>query len=154
MPTEQAIEVKHRDVLITYHEQDNLWRFTLRGRDRVTNSLAKAKEAIDKHVPKEKAKPFEKIAAWFFKFSDDPKAIEVTGIAEGRTHGNPNEYVWINHWGNRSKESVQFAIYPQNEKNDALVQEILVKRMEAQRLKEEADKLKSQLAPLVLPKDE
>lgn len=153
MSTDQAIEVKHGDVLITYHEQDDVWRFTLRGRDRSADSLAKAKEFIDKPVPKDKAKPFEKIPAWWFRYSEPPKPIEVTGIGEHRGYGG-GQMVWINHKGTRSKESEAFAIYPRNEKNDALVAEILAKRTEAQRLRDEADELKQKLAPLVLPKDE
>lgn len=149
-----TIKVTHNDVTIVYYEDDDVWRFTLRGRDRSADSLAKAKEAIDKPVPKEKAKPFEKIPAWWFQYEQNPKEIEVTGIAEGRSYGSPNEYVWINHKGQRIKETVQFRIYPRNERNDALVGQILARRKEAQRLYEEASEFQRQLDRLVLPKDE
>lgn len=59
----------HEGILITYDENANLWRFTLRGRDRSTDSLSKAKEAIDKPVAT-KAKPFEKIQVWYVNVND------------------------------------------------------------------------------------
>ncbi len=146
------IQLTHDGIVITYDEQQNKWCFTLRGRDRSADSLAKAKEIIDKPVPKEKAKPFEKIAAWFFRYSDLPKKIEVTGIAENRSYGG--QQVWINCEGNRSKESAAYTIYPQNEKNDSLIAQIVAKENEIIAARKTVDALKRKLSPLVLPKDE
>ena len=149
-----SIKFTHDGTLITYNEQENKWKFTLRGRDRSAESLAKAKEFIDKPLPAEKAKPFEKIPAWLFKYDGDtPARIDVTGIAEGRGYGG-GEYVWINHKGARSKEAVRFSIYPSNPKNDEIVQRVSAKREAVKSLQEEISTLKRQLVPLVLPKDE
>jgi len=147
-----SIQTVHSDVTITYNESDNKWELTLRGRDRSYPTLAQAKEFIDKPVPKEKAKPFEKIPAWHFKYSDIPSKIEVTGIAE--RHHSLGEYVWISERGKRSKESVRFSIFPQTPENDKLAKTILGNAEEISRLKEVNSELRRRLSPLVLPKDE
>lgn len=147
-----TIITTHSDTTITYDERENKWCFTLRGRDRSAESLAKAKEIIDKPVPKEKAKPFEKISAWFFKYSNSPKKVEVTSIAE--PHYSLGDMVWISEKGKRSKEYARHQLFPTTSDNDKLVQTILANERERERLREENDSLKSKLSPLVLPKDE
>jgi len=149
-----SIEFTHDGTLITYDEQENKWTFTLRGRDRSAESLAKAKEIIDKPVPAEKAKPFEKIPAWLFKYDGDtPERIEVTGIAEDRGYGG-GQRVWIKHRGNRSKESTSFSIYPVSPQNDVIAQQVIEKQEFIAQLRGEVSVLKRKLSPLVLPKDE
>lgn len=148
----KPIQVKHDDVLITYHEADNAWKFTLRGRDRSAESLAKAKEFIDRPVSAEKAKPFQKIPAWFLHYNSLPAKVDVTGIAEGRGWRGENE-VWISNKGKRSKEYIG-EVRPANPKNDALIAKIIAKREEREKLYEEINQLESELDPLVLPKDE
>lgn len=147
------ITVTHSDTEITYNESENKWTFTLRGRDRSAESLVKAKELIDKPVPAEKAKPFEKIPVWFFKYNGPPVKAEVIGIAEGRGYGR-SEYVWINCEGTRKKESTAYSIYPSDKKNDALVEQIIAKEKEIENARKAVDSLKQKLSPLVLPKDE
>lgn len=147
------IQVVHDDVPITYNEGENRWTFTLRGRDRSAESLAKAKEYIDKPLPPEKAKPFEKIPAWFFPYNDEPQKVVVTGIAEGRWYSS-DVTVWITNNGKRSKESARFYIFPQNGTNDALAAQILAARAEISKLRESIEESKRQLLPLVLPKEE
>jgi hypothetical protein len=149
----KPITVVHDDTTITYNESENRWTFTLRGRDRSAESLAKAKEYIDKPLPPEKAKPFEKIPAWWFRYSEVPKKIEVTGIAEGRAYSG-TEYVWINNSGNRRKESVAHAIYPANAKNDPLINEIVAEEKAIRDSRSRIESLRQKLSPLVLPKDE
>lgn len=146
-----SIKFTHDRTLITYDEQENKWKFTLRGRDRSAESLLKAKEIIDK--PVEKAKPFEKIPAWFFKYGDGPIKVDVTGVAESHGYGGEVS-VWVNNKGTRSKERANGNIFPQNEKNDALVEEIIEKETRATELRSESYDLKAKLQKLVLPKDE
>lgn len=149
-----SIEFTHDGTLITYDEQENKWKFTLRGRDRSAESLAKAKEIIDKPVPAEKAKPFEKIPAWLFKYSSEtPVKVEITGIAEGYGYGR-SEFVWVNNAKKRSKEMIAGGVYPSNEKNDFMVAQIIAKMKTVAELRDAIADLKSNLAPLVLPKDE
>lgn len=151
MNTPKSITVVHDDTTITYDESEDRWTFTLRGRDRSAESLAKAKEYIDKPLPPEKAKPFEKIPAWFFPYSDRPHKVEITGIAE-RRYGY--EQVWITCEGKRKKENVSHSVYPSNTKNDALVQQVLAAQQEIDKLKKSIEDSKSHLQPLVLPKEE
>lgn len=47
MNTSNHIKVIHSGIEILYVEGENKWTFTLRGRDRSADSLAKAKEYID-----------------------------------------------------------------------------------------------------------
>lgn len=150
----KPIQVVHSDITVTYNESEDRWTFTLRGRDRSAESLAKAKEYIDKPLPPEKAKPFEKIPAWFFRYdSDAPKQIEVTGIAEDRGYGG-GQQVWINNDGKRSKESERFSIFPASQKNDEILAQIVVCHQKIEKLREQISELKPKLSPLVLPKDE
>lgn len=146
------IQITHKEVVITYEEQTDRWLFTLRGRDRMADSLAAAKEAIDKPVPAEKSKPFQKIPAWWLKYNDDPEKIEITGIADkdycGRTQ------VWIRRSsGQRSKETTEFAIYASDEKTDALAAKIIEGRNEIAALMNTNEKLRRQMSPvkLVIP---
>jgi hypothetical protein len=147
-----TLQHTHEGTVITYNEKENKWEFTLRGRDRSAESLAKAKEFIERPVPEEKAKPFKKIPAWFFHHAQAPQKVEVTGIAE-RTFSSLL-YVWINNSGKRSKECVSHTIYPSTPANDEKVAEMLKKAAEIEHLEEEYQKLKSSLTPLELPKDE
>lgn len=146
-----AITDNYNGTTITYDEPENLWRFTLRGRDRSASSLVQAKEAIDKPVS-EKTKPFEKISAWWFRYSDMPQKIEITGIAEGRS--SRDQYVWIKSDSGRSKESVGFSIYPSDAKNDAIAEAVIARMNEISELHKEIDKSKLKLNPLYIPKED
>jgi hypothetical protein len=148
-----TITITHSDVQITYNEGSDKWEFTLRGRDRSAESLAKAKEFIDRPLPKEKDKPFQRIPAWLFRYNDEPKKVEITGIAEGRGYKG-DEKVWISDGKDRRKESVGYSIYPQSANNDAIVLTILEKNAAAAKLHQEVSELNSKLSPIVLPKDE
>lgn len=154
MSKENTIQVVHNDTHITYNEPENKWQFTLRGRDRSAESLAKAKELIDKPVPAGKAKPFEKIPAWFFGYSDTPKKVEVTGIAESPSYRRGESSVWIVMDGARTKQNVTSSIYPSSPKNDKIIAQITAKETESEKLHQEARELKYTLDPLVLPKEE
>jgi hypothetical protein len=61
------METTYKEIKITYQEQENNWLFELRGRERTVESLAAAKEAIDKPFkPKEEGPAFERFDAWIF----------------------------------------------------------------------------------------
>jgi hypothetical protein len=145
------IQVVHDETTITYNESEDKWEFTLRGRDRSAESLAKAKEYIDKPVPAEKAKPFEKIPAWFLRYERKPVQIEVTGIAERPRYGGDNQ-VWIKSGTHRSKENVR-DIVPSNPKNDALIVSMLENLEARSKLVSEYEKLRQKLEPLVIAKE-
>ncbi len=143
--TPAPIQITHDSVPITYDEHENKWLFTLRGRDRSASSLAEAKAAIDKPVV-EKAKPFEKIPAWWLKYPGNPEKVEITGIAE---KGYREQEVWIKCSEGRKKECLS-SFFGCNEKNDAMVASIIEKNAAASKLEDESAKLSRQLAPLKL----
>lgn len=127
METATPFKIEHNGVTITYDEPRNLFCFELRGRQRTAESLAKAREAIDKPV-KEKAKPFERFKAWkrdsISWGTSDYVEVEVTSIAEA-TYDEASE-VWVNNTPGsfRSREKIQASsVFPRNERNDAVVAE-------------------------------
>jgi hypothetical protein len=93
MADKQAVSVKYDDIEIRYDENDNVWRFTLRGRERSTESLAKAKVAIDKLVPIEKMKGFTPVQAWFKEsYEGNWGEVTVTSIVD---IGCGRQELWI-----------------------------------------------------------
>lgn len=149
-----AITTAHNGTEIAYDEGANLWRFTLRGRDRSTDSLAKAREVIDKPVSGEKAKAFAKFPAWIFLYGDKPEKVEVTGIADVRSYsGSP--VVWVkDSEGKRSKQRVSFGIYECSADNDAKVEQIIAKMEEGSKLDVERRRLKSDLKEIQITREE
>lgn len=136
--TEQ-IKVTYGGVEIVYVERENRWRFELRGRERSSESLEKAKEAIDRPEPQEK-KPFTRVSAWVSKYSGFEK-VEVTSIAEG---GYGHTRVWTVGTGGRrgkerSKESASLC-YPSPE-NDEKVAKWLELSKQIDSLREQQIKL-------------
>lgn len=142
------MNITHNGTEITYDEPSNTWKFVLRARDRSVESLAKAKEMIDRPVP-EKAKPFEKIPAWEIR-NDDPAKVEITGW--GDQYGSPAAWV-TSPKGERRKERIEFTLYPCTPENDLACEQIIAKRAEFIRLNSEIRNLKYKLAKLEVPKD-
>lgn len=138
----------YNGIEITYEESSNRWLFTIRGRDKSAESLAKAKEMINSQ-PKEKKEPFKKISAWYFHWDCAPVKVEVTGIAEPDWNKKP--CIWMKNDGKRSKQSVEYYIFPQNEVNDAKAQQCIEKEDQIKQLKKEISDIKKTLLPLVLP---
>jgi hypothetical protein len=117
MQTASELTVTYDGVEIRYEERSDRWKFCLRGRERSADSLAKAKEAIDKPEPKEK-KPFERISAYYQKgWGGGFIKVQITSIAEDSPYGSRTD-VWINNEGTREKKpaSSLYAITPANEK--------------------------------------
>jgi hypothetical protein len=144
----EPIKVTYGGVEITYLEREDKWRFELRGRERSSESLAKAKEAIDRPDPPEK-KPFKRISAWVNKYSGFAK-VEVTSIAES-SYGHTQ--VWVTgtgtgwrHGKERSKESASM-VYP-SPQNDAKVEEWMALSKQIDTLRERQVKLVKEMKPL------
>jgi hypothetical protein len=125
-PMADAVVVTYQGIEITYHEQDNLWVFELRGRERKVGSLAQAKEAIDKPAPEGKKK-FERIAAYKQSYNGMIKG-EITSLAE-------RDYAWFSVDGKRTKEMV-CSLYVANSDNAALIDAIATYEKERNRLYE------------------
>lgn len=149
--TEQ-IQITYNGTTIAYDEFNNLWRFTLCGRDRSYGSLSDAKQFIDKPAPV-KSKPFEKISAWFFSHYALPIRVEVTGIADKGYGSGP--HVWIKYAnGNRSKESAPYKIYESTPENDAIALGVIEKFEQIESLNKEIEEIKLKLAPLRIAPEE
>lgn len=140
-----TITIEYHGTTITYDEEANLWRFTLRGRDRSTVSLMKAKEAIGAPPPAKEA-VFQKFNAWFFRYGCDPEKVEITGIAESNYRG-PRVYI-KDAAGKRSKEPAKSYLYECSDENDAKLEQILFKEKESRKLKEEILCLRNSLTPI------
>jgi hypothetical protein len=137
-------EIKHTHdgVEITYDEKENRWRFHLRGRERSAESLAKAKEFIDKPVVEKEEKTFVPIDAWWFSYSEGPRIVKVTSVAE-RGYGSL-EYYWIKDGKDRSKRAA-YELYPKTDKNDKLVSEVQALDSQLDSLREKRDEKKQKL---------
>jgi hypothetical protein len=131
------METIYNEIKITYREAQDDWTFELRGRNRSAESLAKAKEAIDK-TPAEKRKPFPRFEAYRLNYRGVER-VTITSAAEERYGRTAPESVmfWISDKdGKRQQESAR-CLYPVNEHNDKVMIErgIVVKEIEALNVK-------------------
>lgn len=113
-----TIKVEHGGVTIVYDENESKFVFELRGRERKVDTLAAAKEVIDKPVPISKKK-VDPVAGWVSvdEWGSNPKKFKnvlVTSIAESPSWRDRE--VWISDNGKRSKISADkvFADTPLN----------------------------------------
>lgn len=153
------IKVTHNDVEITYNEDKSRWEFTLRGRERYAESLAKAREAIDKPPPSPKEEePFERVEAYYMRYYDDivGATVTITSIAEARYGGC---FVWIvnnehGRWGRkgtREKTAAQL-LYPVNAHNTAIIEELKALHAKKVELGNQIEEIKKKLVCYKVPK--
>ena len=114
-----TISENYNDVEVTYQETENVWRCELRGRERTFPSLAKAKQAIDKPEPSEKA-PFTRVKGWIQQYNLF-KRVEVTSIAEMPRYST-GIYVWCVIDGARQKQRAD-NIYADTEDTRNLIEQ-------------------------------
>jgi hypothetical protein len=97
--------VKYDEIEITYIESENKWRCEIRGRERNFESLAKAKEAIDRPAPEEKT-PFTRVEVLMRRRYGDAtyKRATLTSEAEVGRYGRGRHY-----WGivDGSREKIE-----------------------------------------------
>jgi hypothetical protein len=132
----ENLKATYGGIEIEYQERENKWRFELRGRERKADSLAAAKEVIDKPCTRQKKK-FEAIAGWMKQGRWDDavgkwKAVTVTSLAD-TPHWSSCQEVWISDNGKRSKEKAK-DVFAATDENDA-------RRAEYDRIQEEIDAL-------------
>lgn len=151
MADKEQLVVTHDGIEVAYDEDANVWRFTLRGRERSAESLAKAKEAIDKPVPADKAKPFERVKAIMVGYNGDVTFGEVTSLADSPSYRSQEAW-FLSAKGGRSKEDIS-RLCADNEKNRQLVAEGLALDKEAASLtkKAEAKRNKMDHLKIVVP---
>lgn len=137
---EKKITVVHDGVTITYEEESNRWTFELRGRERFSESLAKAKEAIDKPEPVAKKRKFDPIPGWTRdRWSGDKwKSVKVTSVAESQSW---RVSVWVTgEHGSREKKDAT-DIYAANPRNDLMRAEIDDLEKQIEKMQDKVTKL-------------
>lgn len=161
--TDETIRKTYRDVEIVYVESDDKWNFTVNGRERNLESLAKAKESIDRALDREvRERPWKPFEAWYENRygSTEYQKVRVTSEAD-RDYGR--RQFWISkeikpkYAGDKTnkKEKVGmdylFAATPEN---DERISQVTSLREQAEKLYAEASTLRSQLAPIQPGTDE
>lgn len=164
-----ALSVVYSNTTIEYLEDENKFRFELRGRERKADSLKQAKEWLDRPEPvKKTAKNFKPIQVVLANggYSDNGyhkkhrTVVTVTSIPADRYRNEANNpsHAWVSHENNtRSKEGVHnlYLIHDTNAKRweeyDSLV-------VEGERIEEQKKKvLKTleavDLKPYLLPEE-
>lgn len=120
----EPIKQTYRDVEVIYVESSDHWNFIVNGRERNAESLAKAKEFIDRSLDYErKEKPWKPFAAYHKDYNRDFTPITVTSEAD-RGYGSAR-YFWVsrsnpNGSKQRSKES-ELEIYAATPENEAAI---------------------------------
>lgn len=154
----KTIGTLHQGIEINYVEADNQWLFTLRGRERKVESLAKAKEIIDKPEPIAK-KPFARVKGFTTKgyagyAGSEYTDAEVTSIAApGRFYFGGCGEVWVSVGKNREKiDSGKF--FPATVHNIKLRRDIETKIAERDELDEEISELQNKLQPIKIEKEQ
>lgn len=140
----------YEGVKILYDESDNVWRFTLRGRERSSESLAKAKESIDKPVPEEKKKGFIPVQAWKGDsyYGTKWKQVIVTSIAE-KGYRSYDE-LWIKDGTCRSKECSS-SIFAFTDENAALIDKMNSLTEQIEKLEEQRKGLSRKMEKFTVP---
>lgn len=151
-----TITQTYRDIEIIYVEREDKWNFTVNGRERNLESLAKAKESIDRALDREvKEKPWKPFEAWYENRygSHDYEKVRVTSEAD-RDYGRRQFWIIreVEDRGTKTqkRQKVQidylFAVTPEN---DEKVRRVIELRKQADELYEQAGTLRSELVSIL-----
>jgi hypothetical protein len=140
-----TLEVKYKEVEIVYSEENSRFEFELRGKERYAESLAKAKEAIDKPVPGPAGKKFEPVRALFRSYRG-VKPGTITSIAES---GYRSQEVWFTQDEDkrRSKEWLS-NMCEESESNLLLYKDSKALYKEAESLRSKAEAKRESMKPI------
>lgn len=147
------MKVMYEGIEITYNEPKDIWQFELRGRERSAESLAKAKEAINKPVADKASSAFKRTPAYAtsgYRWDSSFTVGEVTSIADV-SYGT--QYVWfVSQSGKRAKvrHDCTCLATPQN---SALITSIESLIAECKALDSKGRALYEKLAKIPLPKE-
>lgn len=151
--TDEPIKKTYRDVEIVYVERNDKWNFTVNGRERNSDSLAQAKESIDRSLDYErKERPWKPFAAYLKKYSgDDFQSVTVTSQADPGRYTS-GVYFWVTKGAKkeRSKESI-FDLYAVNPENDQKIARWRELNKEIDRLGGEQRKLNEEMEHVKAP---
>jgi len=124
------MEVEHNGIKIEYNENINNWTFTLRNRERKAESLAKAKEFIDRPVAANskdddsfpRTKCYVQNHGWRSERGEGRwMVVDATSLTTRRYSGSIEAYTSRN--GKVDGKRYISDLYPVGEKNDPLVKE-------------------------------
>jgi hypothetical protein len=140
--SEQTLTATHQGVEIEYDEYKDRWTFELHGKERVAESLANAKKAIDAPDPKEKATFVSKKALLVHSY----RGVQVVTVtSEAADSGN----FWVvNSKGARSKEGGS-ALMAYGPANVRLYKESAALDAEASLLSKKAQHKRKEMSPFV-----
>lgn len=145
------MKTTHNEIEITYNEDKDRWDFELRGRQRSAESLAKAKEAIDKEPVEKRKQVFPRFAAYLKKNWEGYVTVTVTSMADAGYRGGI--YFWIAMKdGTRQKEGAE-SLFPVNEKNTSIIAEIARLDAMVAALKEKISAQQGKLQSATVPKE-
>lgn len=140
------ITVDYKGVKITYSEPRDRWEFELRGIERSRDTLAKAKEVIDKPpTEKEEGPAFERIQAWRINYAG---IEEVTVTSKQEKSWRADSY-WIVDKDKRRSTEQGYNLYPRNPHNDALVEQLRKLNKAQEELAEQRERTTKKMKALV-----
>lgn len=155
----EIMKTNYNGTDIAYQERENNWIFELRGRERVAESLAAAKEAIDKpYSAKADGPQFERFPAWV-KYDGTLRLCTVTSEAYSRYH---SKMFWItldpaqpstikrrvSSADKRRMQANHYDLFRRTPENDKLAAQRIDLDKEIERLHEERNKRQEQMHSL------
>lgn len=137
----------YRGAIIAYNESTNTWRVQLdKARIADKESLAKAREAVDRFIAKETeiGEKFQRRAAWYSHWGGSLEAVTVTSLTDdGRE-------AWIVN-GKKGRSKVRLSeLYLNDVQNGARVEEIERFQATIKAAEKQIDALKQSLTPFSL----
>lgn len=146
------MQVTHSGVVITYDERQNNWQFTLRNRERVANSLALAKEFINRPVKETKANTFQRQKVYHKRNDCYGENVPRWKIIEATSITARNFIQTVD--GKEREQITPFQLFPVGEsKNDELVKRSEELTVEIVKLRNERDAVEKKLKALELPNE-
>lgn len=143
------MKTEYGGIEISYDEGRDVWLFELRGRSRSSESLAKAKEAIDKEPKEKRAQTFPRFQAYLWKYSE-LMTVTVTSLADDNYYGTGKTFWITDSRGKRSKER-DHSLFPVNDHNTAVIEKVKATEKEIEALNAQLTKHKERLQKATVP---
>ena len=141
------MKTEYNGIEITYDEGRDKWLFDLRGRSRSADSLAKAKEAIDKEPKEKRVQTFPRFEAYLWAYNE-LRVVTVTSVAEDGYHQGATFWVVD---GDRRKKERDYSLFPVNAHNTKLKDQIIAKEEEIEKINKQITKLRESLQKATVP---
>lgn len=143
------MKTEYSGIEIAYDEDRNEWLFDLRGRSRKADSLAKAKEAIDKEPKEKRVQAFPRFEAYNFTYNRLEK-VTVTSVAEDGYYG-AGKCFWVTGPDGKRKKERASSLYPVNDHNTVVIEKIMVKKKEIETHEQQISVLNAGLQQAKVP---